>query len=348
MSNKPRSGQISTNTGNFNYILSVADDDSQKAFDTIDNHIHGESRGGTGQTTYQEGDILYSDGYDSLTVLPIGDAGAILKSDGYAPYWSYAVGNFDFILVGKIDILTPNSTLYLLPNYSESNNEDFITYIVDGYGILDNLMIHANTPPGGVFEAQQTLTITVRVDGYDTILTEILAYTNTDITNSIDQVAVSAGSLITIKAETSSTCAAADVFVSVRYTQQQTVSSIADYITTGKVGVVTPNTTRYLLSNFSQATTETFPIYQIPTSGTLSGLNTYCATPPGFGDDIVLTVRVNGIDTLLSVTISDTNQTSADIVNTIDVSSGDLITLKSVTSATCAVEDLFIIMRYNI
>jgi hypothetical protein len=344
MSRKPRAGQIETITTNFNHILSGADTDVQIALETIDNYIFPESRGGTGQLSYSVGSLLHADGYDSLTQLPIGADGAVLMSDGYVPYWSAGSGgNSDYILVGKIDILTPDATVYLLPNYSESNSEDFIAYIIDGYGFLDSLMVHANNPCGN----GQDMIITVRVDGADTVLTATLADNNTDVSNILSQVTVNPGSLITVKAVTSVGCSVGDLMVSIKYTQQNFASTLADYIMAGKVGIVTPNATRYLLPNYAQSTDEVFPVYIIPATGTISNLDAYCSTSPGFGDDIVLTVRINGVDSLLTVTLADTDQMVEDSVNVVAVSAGDIITVKSVTSATCAVADLFLIMRYN-
>jgi hypothetical protein len=47
-----------------------------------------EAKGGTAQTTYTRGDLLYSDVANSLAKLPIGAAGRHLASDGSDPVWA--------------------------------------------------------------------------------------------------------------------------------------------------------------------------------------------------------------------------------------------------------------------
>src|SRR5690606_17163444 len=47
----------------------------------------GVSRGGTGLTSYTEGDLLYADGAGNLVTLGIGSAGQVLKVTGGLPQW---------------------------------------------------------------------------------------------------------------------------------------------------------------------------------------------------------------------------------------------------------------------
>lgn len=78
---------ISTDTTNFDTFLGPADTDVQKALDTIDDHIQTPTTGGTGIVTYNPGDIIYADGYDSLTTLPVSAEDRILKIVGGVPFW---------------------------------------------------------------------------------------------------------------------------------------------------------------------------------------------------------------------------------------------------------------------
>jgi hypothetical protein len=43
--------------------------------------------GGTGQSSYTTGDLLYASGSTTLTKLPLGTSGYVLKSTGSAPEW---------------------------------------------------------------------------------------------------------------------------------------------------------------------------------------------------------------------------------------------------------------------
>lgn len=60
-----------------------------------------ETKGGTGQTTYTTGDILYADGSNSLNVLNIGTAGQALRVSGSIPSWQDLTGTL-------IEIATQN------------------------------------------------------------------------------------------------------------------------------------------------------------------------------------------------------------------------------------------------
>ncbi|MBI3572146.1 hypothetical protein HY091_01255, partial [Candidatus Kaiserbacteria bacterium] len=46
-----------------------------------------QSRGGTGTSTYNPGDILYADAFGTLTTLPVGGTGKVLKVSGGLPSW---------------------------------------------------------------------------------------------------------------------------------------------------------------------------------------------------------------------------------------------------------------------
>lgn len=48
-----------------------------------------EASGGTGQSSYSIGDILYADGATSLVTLGIGPSGTTILSDGVAPVWGH-------------------------------------------------------------------------------------------------------------------------------------------------------------------------------------------------------------------------------------------------------------------
>lgn len=57
------------------------------------------------------------------------------------------------------------------------------------------------------------------------------------------------------------------------------------------------------------------------------------AAPPGV-QTVILTVRKNGVDTGLTVTLNNANQYAFDLVNTVSFSAGDLLSISSVTSAS--------------
>jgi len=347
MSRKIRSGQIGTNTTNFDNILSVSDDDVQKALETIDDHVQTEQFGGTGITSYIAGDILYADSANSLVNISIGADGTVLKSNGSIPEWgdvsSAQEAAIDVITVGKIDIVTPNTVSYLLPDFSESNNEDFIAYLIDGYGSISNLYIYAGTAPG----VGATAEFIVRVNGIDTGLETTMTGTNT-VAVDLDSVNVVPGDLVTVKVTTSVTCAVADVHVSMDYRETTVVYNTIDIINVGKIGTVTADATRYLLPNYSQATTESFPAYITKEDGYVNNLRVYANTPCGVEEDAVITLRKNEVDTTLTVELSSLETTESDEIEVVDVTSGDKLTVSIVTSSGCVIADVFISMRFNI
>jgi hypothetical protein len=69
-------------------------------------------------------------------------------------------------------------------------------------------------------------------------------------------------------------------------------------------------------------------------SGTLRNLIVKLSTAPGSGKSFVFTVRVNGVDSGVTVTIADTDTTARDITNSVSVSAGDYVSLKAVPSGT--------------
>jgi len=347
MSKKIRSNQVGTNTSNFDNILSSADDDVQKALDTLDDHIQTETLGGTGITTYSTGDILYADGYNSLAKLPIGPSDYILTSNGSTPEWRDSGGAVadavDIIKVGKLDVITPNTTVYLLPDFSEALNEDFVAYVIDGYGTLSNLYVNAGTACG----VGDNIVFTVRVNGADTSLVTTLSGASTTSSNTGSSVSVSPGDLVTVRAVTSATCAAADIYIGIRYSESISAGDTVDMVTVGKIGIVNPSFDGYLLPMYAQATTEVFPAYIFPDDGYVDDLRIYANTPPGVGETAVITLRVNSIDTSLTAIVSGASNTAQDLVNSVTVNNGDKATVSIITSSGSAIADVFVIMRFS-
>lgn len=67
------------------------------------------NKGGTGQTSYSTGDILYASGATTLSKLPIGSAGQILSLSGSTPSWvtyTQIVNYVDAVLVATTGALT--------------------------------------------------------------------------------------------------------------------------------------------------------------------------------------------------------------------------------------------------
>ena len=102
------------------------------------------TKGGTGQTAYTQGDILYSNGTNTLTKLGIGSNTQVLTSNGTVPYWAAAPGS------------------YTLPIASSSTlggvKVDGSTIVINGTGII-------SAPAYTLPTASQSTLGGVKVDG---------------------------------------------------------------------------------------------------------------------------------------------------------------------------------------
>jgi hypothetical protein len=67
-------------------------------------------RGGTGQSTWAKGDLLYASGATTLSKLAIGDAGEVLTSSGTAPQWAYVTSLRSAVTLQPQLVVGPDST----------------------------------------------------------------------------------------------------------------------------------------------------------------------------------------------------------------------------------------------
>lgn len=66
----------------------------------------------------------------------------------------------------------------------------------------------------------------------------------------------------------------------------------------------------------------------VAVSGTFDYFRVKCQSAPGTGTTVTWTLRVNGVDTALTVTISGTNKTGTDTTHSVTVNAGDLVNWK--------------------
>lgn len=69
-----------------------------------------------------------------------------------------------------------------------------------------------------------------------------------------------------------------------------------------------------------------------PVAGKLKDLYVALDAAPGAGNSLVVTVRINGVDTTITCTISDTDTTGSDIAHEEALAVGDLVSIKRVAS----------------
>ncbi len=85
-------------------------------------------------------------------------------------------------------------------------------------------------------------------------------------------------------------------------------------------------TTRYLTPGYSSASAGTTAIqYRVPFAGTFKNLRVRHNTTAGNGNAIVYTLRVNGVASVLTVSMASTASDGSDLAHTMAVAAGDLI-----------------------
>jgi hypothetical protein len=139
MTSKIKVDQIAGSTGSSVTVptgqtLTVTDGIAPSSLQTVT-----EVKGGTGQTTYTQGDILYASGANTLAKLAKGSAGQILQinSGATAPEWTTpATGNFVKISSGSISSGTSNLIFDNIFDSTDGYNR-YVLKIDDLYGSTD-------------------------------------------------------------------------------------------------------------------------------------------------------------------------------------------------------------------
>lgn len=169
---------------------------------------------------------------------------------------------------------------------------------------------------------------TVRKNGADSALTTTItnATSNSDLSNSVS---VSAGDTVDLKQVTSGTLNAVTTYWNLIFTAANANEYPLLHNPTGTMPAA--GAVRYisLQGDAGYSTTEATRTSVIPTSGTLSKM--YILLNSTLTGTFIVTVRVNGVDTALTTTVTAGNTTANNTSNTISVSPGDRVTV-SVTN----------------
>lgn len=116
---------------------------------------------------------------------------------------------------------------------------------------------------------------------------------------------------------------------------EATISSdVATMLAWGNRGISATTTTRFLAPFYDDSLAKTSVVqFRVTRDGTLRKLRVWQSSPAGNGNDIVYTVRVEGVATALSVTMASTATDGADLVNEIAVVDGDRIDIEVTKAA---------------
>jgi hypothetical protein len=119
-----------------NYILSSSNHSTQPVI-----------KGGTGFTDYTIGDIIYSNGLDSLAKLAIGGSNYILTSSGSAPQWSTNITVNDLNVLGNISQSGSVSTLTAYDIRMSDNNIELgsVTAQTGKTGVINDVTASSST-----------------------------------------------------------------------------------------------------------------------------------------------------------------------------------------------------------
>lgn len=190
---------------------------------------------------------------------------------------------------------------------------------------VQRFYVQVTNPPG----TGKSLTFGVNVNG-----SNVATITISDSATSgswSGSASINAGDLVCLACTPSGTPAAPGIV----YWGWDQVATGASYNVYGYAGGVGASNTFYGLpyGHGTSNTTEGNGTGIVPCSGTIRRLR--AATTAGISNNIVVTLRKNGVDTALSVTITGTSFV-ADLSDTFTVSAGDALTVKAVAGATAA------------
>lgn len=106
-------------------------------------------------------------------------------------------------------------------------------------------------------------------------------------------------------------------------------------LTWGDDSIATSMTTRYLTPGFDDGQAETTETaFRIPFACTLKNLRIRARVAGSGAATLTYTLVVNGTPSSLTVSMSNTSQDGSDLVNTVAVSAGDLISIRVTKSAS--------------
>ena len=172
-----------------------------------------QSKGGTNNISYNQGDILYANGSGVLTKLSALNDGYVLTLNSGMPSWqpvNVSAASKITITSGAYAAIPSNYTGYLMPDFS-INTEHLITYIVNCTGTLKDFRVYMDSVAG----ADETATFTVYVNFIETSITVTLTDENKSGSDLINSISVVPGDLISIMVGTSSGATAGNAIVSV-------------------------------------------------------------------------------------------------------------------------------------
>jgi len=200
--------------------------------------------------------------------------------------------------------------------------------VIGTSGKIKNLRVKLNSAPG----AGKTFTFTLIVNGIASALTlDIAGATATSGYDTTHEVDVSGGDIVSLECDPHG----------VTFSRYTTWTSMFEGTTakeslilggSGSIMISSSNTTyaQIMGGETAPSTTENDQRQVCPTSGKIKNLYVKLNEAPGSGNSFTFTLRVDGVNSDLTVTISDDATTGNDTVHEISVSAEDILTMEIV------------------
>ena len=234
------------------------------------------------------------------------------------------------VLANVVDLNAASGTQYMpvcSSIMSQSTTEAEVKEVAPVSGSFKKFSVKLVTAPG----AGKSWTFTVRVNGVDTSMAVTISESDTTGSD-LSPINFNKGDVITVKATSSGSPA------TTKLSYYFMCNANGNPWFFGSTGDLNASATRYFMPYGATgvSATETENQCIIPTDGTLTTLCINLETAPGSGKSYTFTVRKNGVDTALIVVVSDSN-TTGEATGSIDITTGDRITIKVVPSGTPAI-----------
>jgi len=210
-------------------------------------------------------------------------------------------------------------------NYNGTSTTIDASGLISTAGIIKTLRVKLSAAPG----SSKTQTITLWVNGSPTILTVDVTGTATTGNDIVNEISVSPGDRVAIETKPTNTPAASSISWGLEFIP--TVDGETILLSSGS-GISVGNGS--FLSIFTIATgTESATQLPIPCSGTFKNLYIKLSSNAS-ANSAIFTVRKNGVNQSIVVTIPSGQSSGNDITNSFTVSAGDKISIARTGAAT--------------
>jgi len=109
----------------------------------------------------------------------------------------------------------------------------------------------------------------------------------------------------------------------------------------GKIGAVDTSEDGYLMPDGTINASEDFPIFVPAIQSTLTKMQVSMSQAPGVGESVTITLRKNGVDTAMTLTIEGASTSNSDLTTVVrPINAGDKLSLRVTTTSSSAVENL--------